>query len=65
MAGAVLTLEQQDDVWAQWRSGQSVRSIARDIGAAPQHLRRYFATTGGVRTRPAGRSPKQLSLRDR
>lgn len=65
MAGAVLALEQQDDVWAQWRSGQSLRSIARDVGVEPQHLRRNFAATGGVRTRPAGRSPRQLSLLDR
>jgi IS30 family transposase len=52
-------------VWAQWRTGQSVRSIARDIGAEPQHLRRYFAATGGVRTRSAGRSARQLSLAER
>ena len=65
MARTMLTLEQQDHVWAQWRTGQSVRSIARDIGAEPQHLRRYFAATGGVRTRSAGRSARQLSLAER
>jgi transposase, IS30 family len=65
VARTMLTLEQQDHVWAQWRTGQSVRSIARDVGAEPQRLRRHFAATGGVRTRSAGRSARQLSLAER
>lgn len=65
MARAMLTLELQDHVWAQWRSGRSVRSIARDFGVEPARLRRYFAATGGVRARPAGRSGRQLSVSER
>ncbi|MDP9394141.1 MAG: helix-turn-helix domain-containing protein, partial [Actinomycetota bacterium] len=30
-----------------------------------QHVRRYVAQTGGVRPRPAGRSPRHLSLQER
>ncbi len=60
-----LSLEQQDRAWAQWRTGRSVRSVAHDLGVPVQHVRRYFAATGGVRTRPAGRSTRHLSLIER
>ncbi len=60
-----LSLEQQDRAWAQWRTGRSVRSVAHDLGVPVQHVRRYFAATGGVRTRPAGRSKRHLSLAER
>jgi hypothetical protein len=65
MARVVLTLEQQDHVWAQWRCGRSVHSIAREVGTDPQRLGRYFAATGGVRALPAGRSGRQLSVSER
>lgn len=60
-----LSLEQQDQAWAQWRTGRSVRSVAHDLGVPVQHVRRHFAATGGVRARPTGRSTRHLSLAER
>lgn len=60
-----LSLEQQDQAWAQWRTGRSVRSVAHDLGVPVQHVRRHFAATGGVRARPTGRSTRHLSRAER
>ncbi len=60
-----LTDEQQAEVWQRWRTGQSLRSVARDLGAPPRHVRRYLARTGGVRQRPPARSARHLSHGER
>ncbi len=60
-----LTVEQQDELWRRWREGEALRSVARQLGAPVQHVRRYVAQTGGVRPQPAGRSRRHLSLQER
>ncbi|WP_158674154.1 helix-turn-helix domain-containing protein [Pseudokineococcus lusitanus] len=65
MPSPALTPAQQDQAWTAWRTGQSVRSIARDIGEPTYRVSRYFGATGGVRVHPAGRSSRHLSLVER
>ncbi|HEV8527820.1 MAG TPA: helix-turn-helix domain-containing protein, partial [Actinomycetes bacterium] len=60
-----LSVEQQDEVWQRWRAGEALRSVARELGAPVQHVRRYVAQTGGVRPRPAARSARHLLLAER
>ncbi len=60
-----LTADQQDELWQRWRKGEALRSVARQLGAPVQHVRRYVAQTGGVRPRPVGRSVRHLSLQER
>ncbi|MDP9394893.1 MAG: helix-turn-helix domain-containing protein, partial [Actinomycetota bacterium] len=60
-----LSVEQQEEVWRRWREGEAPRSVARQLGAPVQHVRRYVGQNGGVRPRPAGRSARHLSLRER
>lgn len=43
----------------------TLRSVARELGAPVQHVRRYVAQTGGVRPRPAARSARHLLLAER
>lgn len=65
MPSPALTPVQQDQAWATWRTGQLVRSIARDVGVATYHVSRHFGATGGVRVCPVGRSARHLSLIER
>lgn len=60
-----LSAEQQNELWVRWRQGEALRSVAREVGAPVQHVRRYVRQTGGVRPQPCGRSGRQLSLRER
>lgn len=38
---------QQDELWWQWKQGESIRSIARSVGAEQHHVRRFLAQSGG------------------
>ncbi len=60
-----LTADQQDELWQRWRKGEALRSVARQLGAPVQHVRRFVAQTGGVRPQPVGRSVRHLSLQER
>jgi len=60
-----LSPEQLDALWVSLRAGESLRSIARHHRVPLQHVRRYFAQTGGVQPRPAGRSDRQLTAAER
>ncbi len=42
-----LSVEQQDELWKRWRHGEALRSVARELGAPVQHVRRYVAQTCG------------------
>ncbi|MFB9706631.1 IS30 family transposase [Streptosporangium nondiastaticum] len=57
-----LSPDRQDEVWQRWRSGESLSSIARGVGAPLQHVRRFFAQTGGVRPPAARRSLRHLQV---
>lgn len=60
-----LSEQQQDQVWAALRAGESVCRIARHQRVPQQHVRRYFAQTGGVQPPPVRRSVRALSAPER
>ncbi|MEU7459183.1 TIGR04222 domain-containing membrane protein [Streptosporangium roseum] len=60
-----LSPDRQDEVWQRWRSGESLSSIARGVDTPLQHVRRFFAQTGGVRPVPARRSLRHLAVAER
>jgi Helix-turn-helix domain len=60
-----LTELQQDQVWAALRAGESVCRIARHQRVPQQHVRRYFAQTGGVRPPLRRRAARALSAVER
>lgn len=60
-----LSEQQQDQVWAGLRAGESISRIARHQRVPQQHVRRYFAQTGGVRPAARRRSVRQLSSMER
>ncbi|WP_432499336.1 IS30 family transposase, partial [Kineococcus gypseus] len=61
-----LSTQQQDEIWRRWRSGESQRAIARDMGInRPATVRAFLAASGGVRRQPARRSARQLSAAER
>jgi Helix-turn-helix domain len=60
-----LSDEQQDEVWAALRAGESLSRIARHRRLPLQHVRRFFAQTGGVRPHPHRRAQRHLSVAER
>ncbi len=61
-----LSPDQQEQVWARWRAGQSLRSIARSLGInRPASVRCLMAATGGVRRPARRRAAHQLSAAER
>lgn len=56
---------QQDQLWARWRAGESLRSVGRGLGIRPEYARRFVARTGGVRLPARHRSIRHLSLAER
>ncbi|WP_432494765.1 IS30 family transposase [Kineococcus gypseus] len=61
-----LSPDQQDQVWARWRAGESLRSIARSLGInRPASVRCFVAATGGVRRPARRRAAHQLSAVER
>lgn len=57
--------QQQDQVWAALRAGESISRIARHHRLPDQHVRRFLAQTGGVRPPQRRRSTRHLSSRER
>ncbi|GAB4083261.1 IS30 family transposase [Modestobacter muralis] len=55
-----LSVEQQEQLWVQWRSGESLRLIARSMGVSRGSMRRYVEGCGGVR--PPARRRGRLAL---
>lgn len=64
-AGLRVITRSQDEVWQRWRSGESLSSIARGVGAPLQHVRRFFAQTGGVRPPAVRGSLRHLAVAER
>ena len=60
-----LSDQQQDQVWAALRAGESVSRIARHHQLPQQHVRRYLGQTGGVRPAARRRSVRQLTAGER
>jgi IS30 family transposase len=59
------TAEQQDQLWDQWRRGDSLRAIARDLGSKNNTVRRFLLQSGGIRLSASKRNDGHLSSADR
>jgi IS30 family transposase len=60
-----LSPEEQDEVWARWRRGESLRLIARRMGKRVPSVRAFVLQTGGVQRRTPRRAPRCLSMAER
>jgi transposase, IS30 family len=60
-----LTAQEQDEVWARWRQGESLRLIARRLGKRGPSVRAFVLQTGGVQRHPPRRPTRCLSMAER
>ena len=60
-----LSPAEQDEVWARWRRGQSLRLIARQLGKRVPSVRAFVLQTGGVQHHPPRRAQRSLSMAER
>ena len=60
-----LSAAEQDEVWARWRRGESLRLIARRLGKRGPSVRAFVLQTGGVQRHPPRRPPRCLSMAER
>jgi DNA-binding CsgD family transcriptional regulator len=60
-----LSAAEQEEVWARWRRGQSLRLIARQLGKRGPSVRAFVLQTGGVQHRPPRRAQPSLSMAER
>jgi IS30 family transposase len=60
-----LSEREQERVWELWGGGRSLRAVAVALGARPEYVHRYVASTGGIRPAPRRRSERCLSERER
>ena len=60
-----LSAAEQDEVWARWRQGESLRLIARRLGKRGPSVRAFVLQSGGVQRHPPGRAPRSLKMGER
>ena len=60
-----LSAAEQDEVWARWRQGESLRLIARKLGKRGPSVRAFVLQTGGVQRHPPCRRLRCLSMTER
>jgi IS30 family transposase len=60
-----LSAAEQDEVWARWRRGESLRLIARRLGKRGPSVRAFVLQTGGVQRHPPHRALRCLSTAER
>jgi IS30 family transposase len=60
-----LSAAEQDEVWARWRRGESLRLIARRMGKRAPSVRAFVLQTGGVQRHPPRRRLRCLSVAER
>jgi IS30 family transposase len=60
-----LSAQEQDEVWARWRRGESLRLIARQLGKRVPSVRAFVLQTGGVQRHPPRRAQRSLSMAER
>jgi DNA-binding CsgD family transcriptional regulator len=60
-----LSSAEQDEVWARWRQGESLRLIARQLGKRVPSVRAFVLQTGGVQRHPPHRALRCLSMAER
>jgi IS30 family transposase len=60
-----LSPEEQEELWARWRGGESLRLIARRMGKRGPSIRAFVLQTGGVQQRPPQRAARSLTAVER
>jgi DNA-binding CsgD family transcriptional regulator len=60
-----LSAAEQDEVWARWRQGESLRLIARRLGKRGPSVRAFVLQTGGVQRHPPRHPSRCLNMTDR
>jgi DNA-binding CsgD family transcriptional regulator len=60
-----LLAAEQDELWARWRQGESLRLIARKLGKRGPSVRAFVLQTGEVQQQPPHRAPRCLSMAER
>src|SRR5215213_1801448 len=60
-----LSTAEQDEVWARWRRGESLRLIARRLGKRGPSVRAFVLQTGGVQQQPPRRNVRCLRMAER
>ena len=60
-----LSPAQRDQVWACWRRGQTVRTIAHEVGRHEAKVWSYLAQHGGCPPAPRRRAPRALTPAER
>jgi IS30 family transposase len=60
-----LSVQQQEELWARWRQGESLRLIARRMGKRGPSIRAFVLQTGGVQQRPPRRAARSLTAVER
>jgi IS30 family transposase len=60
-----LSAEEQEELWARWRQGESLRLIARRMGKRGPSVRAFVLQSGGVKQPPRRRPASSLSAAER
>ena len=60
-----LSAAAQDEVWARWRQGESLRLIARRLGKRGPSVRGFVLQTGGGQRHPPRRASRSLTMAER
>ena len=60
-----LSVQEQEELWARWRRGESLRLIARQMGKRGPSVRAFVLQTGGVQRHPPRRAQRCLSMAER
>jgi IS30 family transposase len=60
-----LSAEEQEELWARWRQGESLRLIARRMGKRGPSVRAFVLQSGGVKQPPRRRPAGSLSAAER
>jgi IS30 family transposase len=60
-----LSVQEQEELWARWRRGESLRLIARQMGKRGPSIRAFVLQTGGVQQRPPQRAAHSLTAAER
>jgi IS30 family transposase len=60
-----LSVQEQEEVWARWRQGESLRLIARRLGKRGPSVRAFVLQTGGVQRQSPHRNARCLTMAER
>jgi IS30 family transposase len=60
-----LSVHEQEELWARWRQGESLRLIARRMGKRGPSVRAFVLQSGGVKQPPRRRPAGSLSAAER